>query len=78
VSISGKVLAVCSTDKTIKLFDISELPGATPKLVQSISNSQNSNIVSISFSSDNVLFASVGNDKALTLYSIQSNYNNQN
>jgi len=78
VSNSGKVLAVCSGDKTIKLFDISELPTTIPSLVQSISNPHTNEILSIGFSSDNVLFASAGYDKTLILYSVQSNDNNQN
>jgi len=78
VSNSGKVLAVCSSDKAIKLFDISELPTTIPSLIQSISNPHTSEIFSIGFSSDNMLFASAGADKTLILYSVQSNYNNQN
>jgi len=78
VSNSGNVLAVCSDDTTIKLFDISEIPTTTPKLIQSISNTHQEEIISICFSSDNMLFTSVGSDQALILYSVQSNYNNKN
>jgi len=68
-------LAVCSNDKTIKFFDISELPNKTPTLIQSISTTHSSCIFSIAFSSDNLLFASAG-DKTLILYSIESNLKN--
>jgi len=77
VSSNGKMLAVCSY-KTIKLFDISELSTKIPELIQSIFNTHTDEILTIGFSSDNVLFASAGSDKALILYYIQSNDNNQN
>jgi len=76
VSKSGKVLAACSSDKTIKLFDISELSTKSPQMIQSVSTTHTSYINSIGFSSDNMLFASAGNDKTLILYSVYSNYIN--
>jgi len=36
VSNSGEVLAACSWDKTLKLFDISELPKKLPKMIQTL------------------------------------------
>jgi len=63
------VLAACSDDKTVKLFDISELPAKTPKLIQTFQTAHTAGILSLSFSSDNLLLASAGNDKHMIIYS---------
>jgi len=63
------VLAACSEDKTVKLFDISELPAQTPKLIQTFQTAHTAGINSLSFSNDNLLLASAGTDKLLIVYS---------
>jgi len=63
------VLTACSRDKTVKLFDISELPAKTPKLVQAFQTAHTADIMSLSFSSDNLLLSSAGEDKNLIVYS---------
>jgi len=70
-------LTACSDDKNIKLFDISELPAITPKLIQVPKSEHTNSVYSISFSSDNFLLASAGTDKQLIIYSF-SEKNNSN
>lgn len=60
------MLALCSADKTIKLFDISQLsnknPNSSVRLLVSSTNQHSSGINSIAFSTDSQLMASVGED----------------
>jgi len=62
------VLAACSEDNTLKLFDISELSAKTLKLIQAFQTAHTAGIASLSFSSDNLLLASAGDDKHLIVY----------
>jgi len=62
------MLAACSEDITVKLFDISELPAETPKLIQALQAAHTAGIISLSFSSDDLLLASAGRDKDLIVY----------
>lgn len=56
------MLVACTYDKILKLFDISELPTKLPKTIQAIESLHTDYIRAISFSSDNLLHASAGND----------------
>lgn len=56
-------MAACSVDYKIKLFDISELPDKSPQMIQDLEPMHTDFINTLSFSSDNMLLASAGNDK---------------
>lgn len=75
VSNSGKVIAVCSNDKTV-LFDISELPDKAPKLIQTPQQVHPNCIETLSFSSDNLLLASAGKDTSLIICKVIEQINN--
>jgi len=68
---NNKMMAACSNDLTVKIFDISELSLKEPKLIQTITTKHmsvddllsNDGVLSISISSDNFLLASAGADK---------------
>jgi len=62
------MLAACSEDNTIRLIDFTEFPEKEPIKVQTIYTTHSMSTNSISFSSDNMLFVSAGNDGALNIF----------
>lgn len=62
------MLVICSEDKTLKLFDISELPTKLPKTIQVLESLHTHGILTIGFSSDNFILASAGYDKQVIVY----------